>query len=238
VTFDIIIKPNQATWLKHLSELNSIMNLPKEEVNHPLPETYMLSDVWSGYNEPASNKIDLEYEIKEVKQQQRKTSHDQVSSQSFKKEAISRRPTGYFGGLQAAVQSQENNNNSNNNKITPVKLEKDKSNGAQNGDKSNPYTGSEYFDAMRRSASISRQSYEAESNGSSGFSFNDTTKKEPVGKNTNHIVGSNDNSLKILYSQLNQQFPDENKFTSQLLKNGQLLNNSSAIKQIPVKRKV
>jgi hypothetical protein len=40
-----------------------------------MAENYMISDIWAGYNEPSSNKIDLYYEIKENTKAQEISTH-------------------------------------------------------------------------------------------------------------------------------------------------------------------
>jgi len=230
--FTIIIKPNPSSWLRDLTnKISSNLNLPEEVA--PLTETYMLSDIWSGYNEPETHKIDLYYEIKEVPLENN-ISTPKYRKQSGRQDTIQRRPTGYFGGSVTQIKEEP-----------PIQL--NKSNKDENvisdrlPEKFGPYSGADYFEGVRRSASMSRMSEkgsnEGKSNGSSGFSFNETGNRETNSKGV-HIPNSNDQSLKILYSQLNQQFPDESKFTSQLLKAGQSMNSSGPIKLIPVKRKV
>lgn len=234
--FDVIIKPNPSLWLRDLAKISSNLNLPEEVA--PLSETYMLSDIWSGYNEPESHKIDLFYEIKEIPIETDEIQTPKGRLTNGRKDMISRRPTGYFGGGQV-IQTKEEPSGG-------IGLQANKSNKEDNlvmpSEKLGPYSGADYFEDVRRSASLSRNSeksgHEGKSNGSSGFSFNDTTANRDSHSKGTHIAGSNDQSLKILYSQLNQQFPDESKFTSQLLKTGQNPNNSGPIKLIPVKRKI
>jgi hypothetical protein len=73
----------------------------------------------------------------------------------------------------------------------------------------------------------------------SAFSINEASNRDSKGFSTSKLSGANEQSLKILYNHLNQKFPDDTNFTSQLFKQGETSAPKPVeIKKIPVKRKV
>ena len=196
----------------------------------------MISDIWSGYNEPQNHQVDLFYEIKEVPKVREEGDNMLQKYQTSKQENIPVKPS-LFQAF-SALQPQRSGDLTQADKI--AKAEKSTEPRTENcsAEKSDPFAAADYFDTIKRSGSLSRHSEksnnDARSNVSSGFSFNEKDNKG----NSQISNRPNDQSIKILYNQLNQQFPDESKFTSQLVKAGQALSIGGAIKHIPVKRKI
>lgn len=103
------------------------------------------------------------------------------------------------------------------------------------GEKSNPYTGADMFEIFKRSASESKnfeQNQDSKQSAGSSFSFNENN----TNRNTFRLNGNKEKSINLLYSHLNEQFPDDTKFTSQLSQ-GQSTSGITVMKNVNVKRK-
>jgi hypothetical protein len=224
-------------WLRHLDEINTLLNLPQEEC--VLTENYMISDIWAGYNEPSSNQIDLFYEIKETTKSQ-----EEITPQSIFKhfQGTGAKKPSSFQGIQIQINGNQvqtptlaqSQSQDENHKSDPQVEDKSQPEPIINN-RSNPYTGTEMFESYRKSASISKtleQNHDSKSAGSA-FSFNEMSKQ--TSKTGFVRSGStNEKSIQLLYNHLSQ-LPDDQGFTSQLMRSGSSV--SIGVKQIPVKRK-
>jgi len=210
-----------------------MLGLSQEEA--PLTENYMLSDIWAGYNEPSSNKIDLFYEIKPVstapedstpyhifQQLQQKHSStiltpQQPQTQSFTPVSQSfkriQKKAPIVEEIKEEIKEESASESSRSEELTPPKkLSPQQSQSQPQPIMMNP---------------------EPISHSNSAFSFNEASRQS---SNSTRFP-PNEQSIKMLYNHLNQHFPDDTKFTSQLSKNGQNGPTPTIIKQIPVKRK-
>ena len=220
-----------------------------------------MSDILSGYNATQSRSIFLNYEIEEVKKPSlisksilesesnrinfwNSGSESRANNPNIKqKEVITLQQN---QGMQIEEEAKKENIG------LPIKSE-------------GPYTAMKFFESARRSSSksldepskdavpVNGPNVESKSNNNSLFSFNDNKNNTNVEKpnesmkiepeksmnvNSNKSFRSkNDNSVEVIYSLLNRQFPEQSTFVSKLTEDGYSPSKLVNINKIQIKKK-